>query len=135
MADRLTDFQFIQGEYGKAVEYSDENAVVLAIRNILLSKPGNFPFNPSIGMDIRKYQFDILDDTTLSTINSELKDQIARYIPDIGDVKCIVRKVEGENGSGYLCISVGVNINGNDTTANFILNDTDGDMKIYNEIY
>jgi len=52
MAD-YTDFEFELGDYGKAVEYNDENAIILAVRNILLSKPGNFPFNPSIGMNIK----------------------------------------------------------------------------------
>ena len=54
---KFIDFQLEQGDYTKAKEYEGVNATILAIRNILLSKPGNFPFNPSIGMDIRQYQF------------------------------------------------------------------------------
>ena len=36
MAD-YTDFELSFGPYGKATEYTDENAIILAIRNILLS--------------------------------------------------------------------------------------------------
>ena len=132
---KFTDFQFVQGDYGRAAEYTDDNAIVLAIRNIILSKPGNFPFNPSVGMNIKQYQFDLLDDTTISNINDELRRQIAMYIPDVGDVKSIITKVEDENGMFYLGISIGVNINGEGTTVNFILGQDGKTINVYNEIH
>ena len=85
MAEFL-DFQFKESEFGLGKEYKDEDAIVLAIRNILLSRPGNFPFNPSIGMNIKKYQFDFIDDETLEEIKGELSRQISRYIPSLANV-------------------------------------------------
>lgn len=128
-----TDFQLELGEYGKAKEYKNDNAIVLAIRNILLSRPGNFPFNPSIGMNIRQYQFDILDDETVSNIQKELNKQIAKYIPDLGNVSANVLKIE-KDGSYYLCFSISVDGNEENITANFVMNQNGDDVRIYNEI-
>ena len=133
MAD-YTDFEFELGDYGKAVEYNDENAIILAVRNILLSKPGNFPFNPSIGMNIKQYQFEFLDEQTVSNIQTILSKQIAKYIPSLGNVDAVVRKVELENGTPYLAIDISANLNGNPITADFILKQQEDVVSIFNEI-
>lgn len=130
---KYIDFQFEQGDYGKAREFTDENSIVLAIRNILLSKPGNFPFNPSLGMDIRQYQFEFLDDSTIDGIQKELNRQIAKYIPEIGGISIFVRRIDDENGIPYLCFSIQSNINGEDRTMNFIMNQTGEDVRVFNE--
>ena len=129
-----TDFQLKKGEYVKASEYYDEDAIILAIRNILLSRPGNFPFNPSIGMNIKKYQFDLLDDQTVSDIQSELDRQIAKYIPSLGNVSVQVVKVEDDNGLPYLGIAIAANMNGEKITSNFILGQEGQTVKVFNEI-
>ena len=128
------DFQLKKGEYVKASEYYDEDAIILAIRNILLSRPGNFPFNPSIGMNIKKYQFDLLDDQTVADIQSELDRQIAKYIPSLGNVSVQVVKVEDDNGLPYLGIAIGANMNGEKITSNFILGQEGQTVKVFNEI-
>ena len=129
------DYSLNKGEYNTAAEFSDEDAVILAIKNILLSRPGNFPFNPSIGMNIKKYQFEFLDDSTLSDIRNELERNIGELIPSIGNVTIDIRKIEDENGQNYLCISIGSNINGVPTEANFVLSKKNEDIFIYNEIF
>lgn len=129
-----TDFQFKKGEYEKASEYFDEDAIILAIRNILLSKPGNFPFNPSIGMNIKKYQFELLDDQLISDIQSELNRQISQYIPSLGNVSIYVTKVVDDNNLPYLGISVAANMNGEKITSNFILGESGQTVKVFNEI-
>ena len=128
-----TDFQLTKGEYVKASEYYDEDAIILAIRNILLSRPGNFPFNPSIGMNIKKYQFELLDEQTLADIRSELDRQIAQYIPSLGNVSLYVTKVEADNGLPYLGISIGANMNGEKVTSNFIVGQDGDTVKVFNE--
>lgn len=135
MAD-YTDFELSLGAYGKTTEYTDENAIILAIRNILLSRPGNFPFNPSIGMNIKKYQFDILDSQTIKDIQSELNREIATYIPNLGGVEVYVNKIDSTDGIGYLGISVGANLNGEKITSTFILGQDENthEVKIFNEI-
>ena len=56
------DAVFEVNDNNKLLEYYDASALVVAIKNILLSRPGNFPLTPSLGMDISKYQFEALDD-------------------------------------------------------------------------
>ena len=129
-----TDFQLKQGEYGVAAEYEDDDAIILAIRNLLLSRPGNFPFNPSMGINIKKYQFELLDDETLAEISGEINRQIAQYIPSLGNVEVHVVKVEDEVQIPYLGISILSNINGKDVTANFVLGQDGKDIKVFNEI-
>ena len=52
MARTIKDFTLNLGKYNKLEEVDEKNAFVLAVRNILLSKPGNFPLTPNLGMDI-----------------------------------------------------------------------------------
>lgn len=131
---KYRDFIFEKGEYDKVSEYTDASAIVLAIRNILLSRPGNFPFNPSIGMDIRKYQFDLLDTQTLSDIKSELNRSIAAYIPELEGVNVSVEKIE-KDGKSYLGISVSVDYDKDSLTTNFLLVNEKDDVRVFNEIY
>lgn len=128
------DFQFEPGNYNKAAEYYDNNALVLGIRNILLSRPGNFPFNPLIGVDIEQYMFDLLDDNTIADIQAEINRQVALYMPDLQNIQVNVEKIEISNGTPYLAISVASNMNGKETTANFILKQENSIVSIFNEI-
>lgn len=132
MANYL-DFKMEIGEYGKTPEFKNSQALVLAIKNILLSKPGNFPFNPSVGMNIKKYQFDLLDNDTLSKIKTELSQNIASFIPDLDGVNINVGTVT-ENSHTYLYISIRVDMDGEISNANFVILNED-EVKIYNEVF
>lgn len=133
MAGFYKDFLCQKGTYQKAEELTNENAVVLAVRNILLSKPGNFPFNPEIGMDIKKYQFELLDDHTVATIKNELQKQLGKYIPSSTGVSAEVLTIEKDDKT-YLGISIGINTNGEDITANFLLSQDEDTVYVFNEI-
>lgn len=128
-----TDYILENGKYGVASEYKDENAIILAIKNILLSRPGNFPFNPTLGMNIRQYQFDVLDESTIDEIRIELNKAIAQYIPNIGNVIIDIRKVE-HNEQTYLGISVRSNMNNEEVISNFILKENGDTLDVYNEV-
>ena len=133
---KYKDYQFDLGEYNKASEYFDNDALILGIRNILLSRPGNFPFNPSLGMDIKKYQFDLLDDKTISDINKELGRQLSLYMPDLQNIQVNVSKVDGNNGEAYLGIIVMTTMNGENVNASFLLSKNENDIvSVFNETY
>lgn len=132
MAD-YKDFRFEPGMYGKLSEYEDSDALILGIRNILLSRPGNFPFNPSIGMNIMKYQFDLLDDKTINDIKFELNRQIALYMPDLQNIEIKVQKVTSDNGEEFLGIAVSTSKNGKIIDAKFLLNKDRDDILVFNE--
>jgi len=132
------DFTFNQGIYGRAAEYVDSSAFILAIRNILLSRPGNYPFNPSFGMNIEKYQFDLLDDIQLNEIKSELNQQIARYLPSFQDVQVDVKKIDNIDGVDadnreMVGISVISKVNGESLASTFLLYRINGTLNIVNE--
>jgi len=131
---RHSDFQFESSDYGKCKQYQDDDALILSIKNILLSKPGNFPFHPNLGMNIKKYQFDILDDITLRKIETELKQSIATYMPSLNGINVNVLSIN-KNGQNYLCISVDVNVSDKAYTVNFLLTqDTEThEVSIFNE--
>lgn len=132
------DFTFDQGQYGRAAEYTDASAIILAIRNILLTRKGNFPFNPSFGMDIERYQFDLLDDVQVAEIKNELFRQISTYMPSFQNVVVDVRKVtdvEGVDADGreMLGITVSSKSGQNATTTTFLLFRKNGTLSIINE--
>jgi phage baseplate assembly protein W len=134
------DFTFDQGIYGRAAEYTDTSAFILAIRNILLSRPGNYPFNPSFGMNVQKYQFDLLDDIQLNEIKSELNRQIARYLPSFQDVQVDVRKIDNVDGVDadnreMVGISVISKVGAETLASSFLLYKRNGTLNIINETH
>jgi phage baseplate assembly protein W len=134
------DFTFDQGIYGRAAEYTDTSAFILAIRNILLSRPGNYPFNPLFGMNVQKYQFDLLDDIQLNEIKSELNRQIARYLPSFQDVQVDVRKIDNVDGVDadnreMVGISVISKVGAETLASSFLLYKRNGTLNIINETH
>jgi phage baseplate assembly protein W len=137
---KYRDFTLDQGIYGRSAEYVDTSAFILAVRNILLSRPGNYPFNPSFGMNIEKYQFDLLDDIQLNQIKNELNQQIARYLPSFQDVQIDVKKVNNIDGVDadnreMVGISVISKVNGASLSSSFLLYKRNGTLNIVNETH
>lgn len=126
------DYELSINEFNKNIEHTDASAIVLAIRTLLLSKPGNFPFNPSMGINIKKYQFDLLDETTIADIKGELNDQISKYIPGIDGVNVHVLTKEESNRT-YLCIAISVDYQGELIETNYLLSKENEIVSIYNE--
>lgn len=134
----LRDFTLDQGQYGRAAEYTDSAAIILAIRNILLTRKGNFPFNPNFGMDIEKYQFDLLDDIQVGEIRSELQRQIAAYLPSFQNVLVDVRiitEAEGVDADGRQMVGITVSskVGQQAVTSTFLLYRKNGSLNIINE--
>ena len=133
------DFTFNKGPYARAGEVRDVSAIILGIRDILLSRPGNYPFTPSFGMNIEKYQFDLLDQTTIDAIRSELQSQIERYIPEFGSVSITVEIVRDDagilnKGQGMLGISISSRLRNEPLTTSFLLfRDNKGITNVFNE--
>lgn len=137
---KYRDFMFQQSNFIKAEEYTDTSAIILAIRNILLSRQGNFPFTPAFGMNIEKYQFDLLDDVQIEAIKAELSRHIAEYIPDISSVSISVEIVNDESGvinegRNMLGISIASKINAESISSSFLLYEKNGEIAILNETH
>ena len=124
---------FNAGNYGVMETYTGANAKVLAIKNLILARPGNYPETPSLGINIEKYQFDLLDDQTIDDIKNDMGHQISKYIPDLDNVTITVDKIVEDNDT-YLGISVSANTDGDNLMANFLVIREEREVKIYNEI-
>ena len=125
---------FNSGSYGVMETYNDANAKVLAIKNLILAKPGNFPETPKMGINIEKYQFDLLDNQTINDIKNDMGYQISKYIPDLDNVSITGDKITEELNT-YLGISVSANTAGDNLVANFLVIKESKTIKIYNEIF
>lgn len=132
------DFTFNRGKYGKAQEVSNNSTIVLAIKNIILSKPCNFPFSPSLGVDIEKYEFELGDEKTLNEIKTNILGQIGKFIPSLEGVFLDIRLIDDTNknipqGRKILAINIKANNSDGDIDTNFLLYKEFDGMHIYNE--
>ena len=89
-------------------------------------------------MNLSKYQFDLMDEFTVSSIKGELEEQIAKYIPSMENVFVDVRIVENPDvSSGYeqrmIGISISSNLNSEPLTSNFLLYKESDILRIFNE--
>jgi len=143
MSVKYKDFSFNLGNYNKMEEYTDAPVFVLAVRNILLSKPGNYPFTPGLGMDIEQYMFDLADENTKSRIESNLNKQINEYIDNAQNVNVQVEILEDPTTDSegkpliryILGISVFASVNGENINTNFLLYRDKNILNVYNETY
>ena len=60
-----------------------ENYIALAqkILNLLLLEPGTYPDSPEMGINIAKYQFELLTPDLLNKIQADISKQVNQYIP------------------------------------------------------
>ena len=69
----------------------DNNAISRALRNLVLTYPGERFFNPDLGSKVSQSLFDNLDDISAASISDEIEQTIRNYEPRVRltDVKCI----------------------------------------------
>ena len=69
--------------FGDVVPLKDLAAVKNSIKSILLTNKGERPFQPSFGCNITNYLFEQPDPVTLSFLEDEIKDALAKYEPRV----------------------------------------------------
>ena len=69
--------------FGDVVPLKDIAAIKNSIRSILLTNKGERPFQPSFGCNITGYLFEQPDPITLSFLEEEIKEALARYEPRV----------------------------------------------------
>lgn len=133
----LKDLTFNVSEYGVAEKTDGKYSVLEAVKNIILSRPGNFPMHPDIGVDLAKYEFEFLDDNTLSQIKTDIIRQVTENTTDVDDINIEVSKLE-ENINGQTVYGVGVAVSiiesGNEINRAFIILKDREVLSIYDEI-
>jgi len=97
-------------------ELTDYRSVMQNFSNLLLMVPGTYPDTPLMGVNLKKYQFNFLTDTTISNITSEIKQQVAIYLPNLNLINLELKKVLNEKTAMYDTLMIGIKVQalGND---------------------
>tara|TARA_R110002020_G_scaffold102288_1_gene240339 strand:+ start:4451 stop:4852 length:402 start_codon:yes stop_codon:yes gene_type:complete len=61
----------------------NENSISRAIRNLILTVPGDRPFQPDLGSDVYESLFETLDQITASNIQQQIETTIIKYEPRV----------------------------------------------------
>lgn len=76
------DFTFTKKPGSKDVALSfDEQAVIRSVRNLLLTKFYERPFNPDLGSNLDALLFEMVSPLTSSTLENEIRNVIENYEP------------------------------------------------------
>ena len=65
------------------IALNNSNAISRAIRNLILTVPGDKPFQPDLGSEVYESLFDQLDQITATSIQSQIENTIIKYEPRV----------------------------------------------------
>ena len=68
---------------GDLIALKNENAIARAVRNIVLTSPGEKFFNPEFGSSISEILFENVDEITAVSIEDEIKSCLNNYEPRV----------------------------------------------------
>jgi len=68
---------------GDLITLSNENAIARAVRNIVLTTPGEKFFDPDFGSSVGEILFENVDDITAVSIQDEIKSCLGNYEPRV----------------------------------------------------
>jgi phage baseplate assembly protein W len=92
------DFTFtkIPGKKDVAVSY-DEMAVIRSVRNLLLTKPYERPFNPGLGSSINALLFEPITVLTTHALKTEIENTINNFEPRVKLKQVNVEELPDQN--------------------------------------
>ena len=68
---------------GDLIALKNENAIARAVRNIVLTTPGEKFFDPDFGSSVSEILFENVDDITAISIKDEIKNCLQNYEPRV----------------------------------------------------
>ena len=68
---------------GDLIALKNENAIARAVRNIVLTSPGEKLFNPEFGSSVSEILFENVDDITAVSIRDEIRSSLSNYEPRV----------------------------------------------------
>ena len=95
-----------------AIALKNASAVARSVRNIVMTFPGEKPFNPTFGSKISKSLFENIDNISAITIKDEIANSIRRFEPRVILDDLIVKPDFDNNSFDVLIVYriVGINI-------------------------
>ena len=79
------------------LQLKNANAIARSIRNLIMTVPGERPFNPVLGSQVTNLLFETLDKLTASTIKSEIENTILNFEPRVNLNQVIVKAQPDNN--------------------------------------
>jgi len=79
------------------IQLKNANAIARSIRNLIMTVPGERPFNPVLGSQVTGLLFESLDKLTASTIKSEIINTIENFEPRVKLNEVIVKANAEDN--------------------------------------
>ena len=76
---------------GDLIVLKNENAIARSVKNIVLTIPGEKPFDPRFGSRITDLLFENVDEITAINIETEIRNSIERYEPRVKLTSVIVQ--------------------------------------------
>jgi hypothetical protein len=103
MASNMTEckkneYLFDIDNFGQTQHYDGLIGLAIQCQRLLFIEPGSYPNNPELGVGLKSYQFEFLDDTTLNELSQKIKDQVAKYIPHKDNLEIQVKKISPNSG-------------------------------------
>lgn len=79
----VNEMDFKLNNFNQQEIYTGVMAYAHRIKNLLFMKPGDFPTQPAMGINIQSYRYQVMDDLISGALREELANQISSYIVDI----------------------------------------------------
>ena len=79
------------------IQLKNANAIARSIRNLIMTVPGERPFNPVLGSQVTSLLFENLDKLTASSIKSEIINTLTNFEPRIRLNEVIVKAQPNNN--------------------------------------
>ena len=76
---------------------TDASAIARSVRNLVMTVPGERPFNPTLGSGVYLLLFDPMDDMTSLNIRSEIEHTIRTFEPRVELLEVVVNPNYDEN--------------------------------------
>jgi phage baseplate assembly protein W len=112
-------FKRVPGTNDVAMRY-DENAVIVSVRNLLLTNFYERLFQPSVGSNLQQLLFEPATDITANMLNDEIRTTIRNYEPRITiDVLQVLPNID--TNSFQVNMSFYIGNNSTPTTVNLLL--------------
>ena len=69
----------------------NETAIARSIRNLILTAPGERPFNPELGSQVSRLLFDPIDDITTEALREQISNTINNFEPRVNLRQVVVQ--------------------------------------------
>ena len=79
------------------IQLKNANAIARSIRNLIMTVPGERPFNPVLGSQVTSLLFENLDKLTASSIKSEIINTVSNFEPRVRLNEVIVKAQPNNN--------------------------------------